>query len=99
MARFRDSDEWKSVILIGENDITTNPAARTLKDVKAAVNTEISLLGVAALIANYAEAQKNTQVEIDSNNPNRVNINPVFDITGTGRIFDIVNSIGFNFKG
>lgn len=99
MATFRDSDEWKSVILIGKDDITTNPAARTLDDVKAAVNTRISLLGLAGFIANYAEAQKNTQVEIDSSNPNRVNINPMFDITGVGRIFDLVNFIGFNFKG
>jgi len=99
MSTFRDSDEWKSVILIGENDITTNPAARTLKDIKAAVNTRISLLGQAGFIANYADAQKETQLEIDSSNPNRVNMNPKFDITGVGRIFDIVNFIGFNFKG
>lgn len=96
---FRDSEEWKSVILIGENDITNNPAARTLNDVKAAVNTRLSLLGRAGFIANYAEAQKNTKLEIDSSNPNRVNMNPDFDLTGTGRIFDVVNFIGFNFKG
>ena len=99
MKTFRDSDEWKSVILIGASDITNNPAARTLDDVKAAVNTRIALLGQAGFIANYAEAQKETEVEIDSNNPNRVNINPKFDLTGVGRIFDIVNFIGFNFKG
>lgn len=99
MSTFRDSNEWKSVILVGANDITTNPAARSLKDVKAAVNTRISLLGLAGLIANYAEAQKETEVEFDSNNPNRININPKFDLTGVGRIFDITNFIGFNFKG
>ena len=99
MATFRDSDEWKSVILIGANDITTNPAARTLNDIKAAVNTRIALLGQAGLIANYADAQKETELEIDSSNPNRVNINPKFDLTGVGRIFDITNFIGFNFKG
>ena len=99
MATFRDSEEWKSVILIGANDITTNPAARTLDDIKAAVNTRIALLGQAGLIANYAEAQKETELEIDSSNPNRVNINPKFDLTGVGRIFDITNFIGFNFKG
>lgn len=99
MATFRDSEEWKSVILIGEKDITTNPAARTLGDVKAAVNTRIALLGQAGFIANYADAQKETEVEIDSNNPNRVNINPKFDLTGVGRIFDMVNFVGFNFKG
>lgn len=70
-----------------------------MKDVKAAVNTRISKLGESAIIANYAEAQKNTEVAFDENNPNRVNINPNFDLTGTGRIFDIVNFIGFNFKG
>lgn len=99
MATFRDSEEWKSVILIGASDITTNPAARTLEDIKAAVNTRIALLGQAGFIANYAEAQNETEVEIDSSNPNRVNINPKFDLTGVGRIFDIVNFIGFNFKG
>lgn len=99
MTRFRDSDEWKSVILVGANDLTTNPAARSLDDVKAAVNTEISLQGQAGWIANYADAQKETEVEIDSSNPNRVNINPKFDLSGVGRIFDITNFIGFNFKG
>ena len=99
MATFRDSDEWKSIILVGENDITNNPAARTLKDIKAAVNTRIALLGQAGFIANYTEAQKETEVEIDSSNPNRVNINPKFDVTGVGRIFDMVNFVGFNFKG
>ena len=99
MVTFRDSEEWASVILVGENDITTNPAARTLNDIKAAVNTRISLLGRAGIIANYKEAQKGTELEIDSSNPNRVNINPNFDLTGVGRIFDITNFIGFNFKG
>lgn len=99
MNTFRDSDEWKSVILISEKDITTNPAARSLKDIKAAVNKRIGLLGMAGIIANYQEAQKETQVEIDSSNPNRVNINPYMDISGVGRIFDLTNFIGFYFGG
>lgn len=99
MYTFRDTEEWKSVILVGAKDLTTNPAARTLNDVKAAVNTRISLLGQAGMIANYAEAQKETLVEIDQSNPNRVNINPKFDLTGVARILDITNFIGFNFKG
>lgn len=97
MKTFRDSDEWKSIIIIAESDVTTNPAARSLKDVKAAVNTRIGLLGIAGLIANYANAQKNTEVEIDSSNPNRININPNFEITGVGRIYDITNFVGFYF--
>lgn len=99
MQTFRDSDEWKSIIIIAESDVTTNPAARSLKDVKAAVNTRIGLLGIAGLVANYAEAQKNTMVEIDSSNPNRININPNFEITGVGRIYDITNFVGFYYGG
>lgn len=94
---FRDTEAWKSIVIVAESDITVNPAARSLKDVKAAVNARIGLLGMAGLIANYVEAQKLTQVEIDSNNPNRININPIFEITGVGRIYDITNFIGFYF--
>lgn len=97
MYTFRDTDAWKSIVIIAEGDTTVNPAARSLKDVKAAVNARIGLLGLAGLIANYTEAQKQTQVEIDSNNPNRININPKFEITGVGRIYDITNFIGFYF--
>ncbi len=41
------------------------------------------------------------KVEIYYSTPeeDRVNINPKFDITGVGRIFDITNFVGFNFKG
>lgn len=99
MNTFRDSDEWKSIILIADGDITSNPAARSLKDIKAEINVRIGLLGQAGFIANYVEAQKNTQIEIDSSNPNRVNMNPYFDITGVGRIFDIKNFVGFYFGG
>lgn len=97
MYQFRDTEAWKSVIIASEKDVTTNPDVRTLKDVKAAVNTRIGLLGLAGLIANYVEAQNNTVVEIDSSNPNRININPKFEITGVGRIFDITNFVGFYF--
>ena len=97
MYTFRDTEAWKSIVIIADGDTTVNPAARSLKDIKAAVNARIGLLGLAGLIADYAEAQKQTQVEIDSNNPNRININPKFEITGVGRIYDITNFIGFYF--
>ena len=97
MYNFRDTDEWKSVILASEKDVTTNPDVRTLKDVKAAANTRIGLLGLAGLIANYVAAQENTVAEIDKSNPNRLNINLKFELTGVGRIFDLTNFIGFYF--
>lgn len=96
---FENSDEWKSFIIVAENDKTQNPAARSLKDIKAAINTRIGLQGKAGLIADYAEAQKNTVVEIDSNNPDRINVNPDFELTGVGRIMDITNFVSFYFGG
>ena len=97
--KMKEDEEWESIILVGKNDLTTNPYARTLDDIKAKINSGISYLGQAGLIANYAEAQKNTKLEIDSINPNRININPDFDLTGVGRIYDLTNFIGFNTKG
>lgn len=94
---FENGEEWKSIVLVADDDITVNPAAKKLKDVKAEVNKQIGLLGRDGYIANYKEAMKHTKVEIDPTNPNRVNINPDWDISGVGRIFDIVNAVGFYF--
>ena len=49
------------------------------------------------MIANYVKAQENTVAEIDQSNPNRLNINLKFELTGVGRIFDLTNFIGFYF--
>lgn len=95
---FKNADEWKSFIIVAQKDKTQNAAARTLKDIKAAVNSRISLQGKAGLIADYDLAQKRTIVEIDSNNPDRININPDFELTGVGRIIDITNFVSFYWR-
>ena len=94
---FKYSDEWKSVILVSNDDVTVNPDARSTDDVKAAINKRLDLYGLDAWIANVSEAKKNTVVEIDSSNPNRININLFLELSGVGRIVDITNFVGFFF--
>lgn len=97
MDKFKNSAKWASAILVADNDVTSNPATKKLKDVKAEVNSIISGLGKDGFVADYVNAQKNTKVEIDKSNPNRVNINPRFNISGIARIFDITNFVSFFF--
>ncbi len=95
MDKFENSEEWASAILVADGDITTNPKARKLKDIKAELNSIISGLGRDGFVADYVNAQKNTKVEIDKGNPNRININPNFNISGIARIFDVTNFVSF----
>ncbi|HSQ97115.1 MAG TPA: hypothetical protein VLL98_00145 [Rickettsiales bacterium] len=97
MTVFRDSDTWKSIIIVSEDLITNNDSARTVKDVKAELDTRFRLYGKNAWIADVDAAIENSVVEIDSTNPNRFNINPDFDLSGVGRIYDITNFVGFYF--
>lgn len=93
--RFRDSDEWKSFILIKDNDKSSNPKARTLKALKTAINTMITQWGDAGWIADVEATKEKTVVEQDKNNPDRININVLPTRSGTGRILDIVNLVSF----
>jgi hypothetical protein len=85
------------VIIISPNDITVNPAARTVQDIISATNTRLRLMGKAGWLADVENSIQNTVAAIDEQNPNRVNVNPSFKLSGVGRIFDFVNFVGFNF--
>lgn len=93
--RFRDSAEWKSFILIGESDKSSNPKARKLKALKTALNTMIDQWGDAAWVANVEATKTKTVVEQDKINPDRININVLPTRSATGRILDIVNLVSF----
>lgn len=97
MAVFRNSDSWKSIIIVSENLITNNDAARTIKDVKAELDTRLRLYGKNAWIADVEQAINDSIVQLDDTNPNRFNINPNFELSGVGRIYDITNFVGFYF--
>lgn len=97
MAVFRNSDSWKSIIIVSENLITNNDAARTIKDVKAELDTRLRLYGKNAWIADVEQAINDSIVQLDDTNPNRFNINPNFELSGVGRVYDITNFVGFYF--
>ena len=97
MTIFRDSDNWKSIIIVDENLTTNNDSARTIKDIKAELDTRLRLYGKNAWIANVEQAIDDSIVELDDTNQNRFNINPHFELSGVGRIYDITNFVGFYF--
>ena len=97
MAVFRDSNNWKSIIIVNENLATNNDTARTIKDVKAELDTRLRLYGNNAWIADVEQAINDSIVQLDNTNPNRFNINPNFELSGVGRIYDITNFVWFYF--
>lgn len=97
MTIFRDSDNWKSIIIVSESLVTNNDSARTVKDVKAELDTRLRLYGKNAWIADVDSAIEDSIVQLDTTNPNRFNINPNFELSGVGRIYDITNFVGFYF--
>lgn len=94
---FEKGEDWRSVILISSEDVTDNPDARSVLDIKGAVNSRIDRYGLSAWLTDIENTKENTVVEIDSNNPNRVNINIFGALSGVLRIGDITNSLGFFF--
>lgn len=94
-ARFKDGEEWKSFILIKDEDKSSNPKARKLKALKTALNTMIDQWGEAAWIADVEATKEKTIVEQDKSNPDRININVLPTRSATGRILDIVNLVSF----
>ena len=88
---------WGSDARSKKNLITNNDAARTIKDVKAELDTRLRLYGKNAWIADVEQAINDSIVQLDDTNPNRFNINPNFELSGVGRVYDITNFVGFYF--
>lgn len=87
---FRLGDQYAAVVLVGENDATTNEAGRKISDFKA---TQFGLFDAYVdklWMTDSAYAKLNSAFEFDDTNPNRVNMNLAVKIPGVGRIYDIV---------
>jgi hypothetical protein len=95
---FNLSPNWASIIIVDENNVSSNPQARKISDIKASLDTRIRAWGDNAWIGSIDEAIENSIVEQDKVNPDRFNINPIFDLSSVGRIFDIVNQWGYFFQ-
>ena len=99
MYPFKYDENWNSVIVIGDDDVSTNPKARTVSAFIDKVNSIIRALGLAGLLANVERSIGYTISEIDSTNPDRINTNTFPDLSSVNRIMDICNMIGFNYGG
>lgn len=93
-----EGEEWKSVIFVDGTEPTTNPAAKTLKDVRAAVNKVIGVLGRNAILTNVKESQKLTKVSFNSVNPDRIDVLNKLFYSNCGRIYNFDNLTSFNYK-
>lgn len=93
-----EGEEWKSVIFVDGSEPTTNPAAKTLKDVRAAVNKVIGVLGRNAILTNVQESQKLTTVRFNAVNPDRIDILNKLFYSNCGRIYNFENLTSFNYK-
>lgn len=84
---------WDGAPLIPDDQPTVNRDAKKPKNAVAALSVLADNLGLAALISDVPYTKANTQSEIDSQNPNR--LNTVFPVKLSGNVN--VNSIDLNF--
>ena len=99
MYPFKYDENWNSVIVVSDDDVSTNPKARKVSAFVDKVNSIIRALGLAGLLANVERSIGYTISEIDSTNSDRINTNTFPDLSGVNRIMDICNMVGFNYGG
>lgn len=99
MYPFKYDENWNSVIVISDDDVSTNPKTRTISAFVDKINSIIRSLGLAGLLANVESSIGYTICEIDSTNSDRLNANTFPDLSSVNRIMDICNMVGFNYGG
>lgn len=89
--------EWAAAPLLPDGAITTLPQARTPKSAIAAVLPTLVGLEADAIITSARGAFKATRATIDGSNPDRVNIDVPFMVSGNTVVKAITIRWGFNF--
>lgn len=89
--------EWDGAPLIPDEQPTVNPEAKKPKNVKAVLGALADNLGLNALISDPAYSKANTQCEIDSQNPKRLNTVFPVKLSGNANIHSIDLNFGFYF--
>lgn len=85
--------EWDGAPLIPDDQPTVNPEAKKPKNARAVLGVLADNLGLNALISDPEYSKANTQCEIDSMNPKR--LNTVFPVKVSGNVN--IHSIDLNF--
>lgn len=90
--------EWDGAPLIPDGQPTVNPNARRPSSARAAVNSVIDALGLAAIISDPDATKAGTTAAIDSGNPKRLNVvvKPI-KLSGNTNILDVGLRFGFFF--
>ena len=92
-----DSPEWKSAPLIPDNQDTVNPLAKKPKMAKSAIATVLDGLALEAIISDPDTAKDSIVAEIDSMNPNRLNVSLTVQLSGNTDIVSLDANFGFFF--
>ncbi len=93
------SPNWDGMILIPNDQATTNPNARKPKDVVAAIAGILDALGLDAFISDPKTAKKNTSAVINAQNPKRCDASTKVQLSGNVNIIDVTLNFGFYFGG
>lgn len=91
------ADEWNDAPLIPDGQPTVNPEAKNPSMAKAAVATMLQYLADNAIISDVDYAKNSIMVEIDAQNPNRLNIAFTVKLSGNIDIISIDLNFGFYF--
>lgn len=90
---------WQSVPLLPDDQATRNTAARSPKSIKAAIFQVIDRWALDALISDPEFSKENAIVEINTQNPNRLDICIPVKLSGNIEILSIDLKFGFYFGG
>ena len=89
--------EWDGAPLIPDDQPTVNRTAKKPKMARAAVASMLDSLGLNAIISDPETAKANTQAEIDSQNPKRLNLVTTVQLSGNTNIISVDLDFGFFF--
>lgn len=88
---------WDGAPLIPDDQPTINKDARQPKSAKAAVCAMLDSLGLNAIISDPETAKANTQAAINDQNPKRLDVVTVVQLSGNSNIISVDLDFGFFF--
>jgi phage tail sheath gpL-like len=92
-----DTREWASAPIIAAGQATTNPAAKSTGSALALSAKIIDSAALQALIADPKWSKANQTCEINSQNPDRLDLRVPVKLSGNGKIYDTEILFGFYY--
>ena len=92
-----DTAEWDGAPLIPDDQPTTNRDARKPKSAVAVANAMIDSLGLEAILSDPETAKTRTLAQINSQNPDRLDLSLTVQVSGNSNIISADLNFGFFF--